>query len=56
MEKSGNQPKNVVVKDRSAWRQWLEKNHATSTSAWLVVNKKNSRKSGVTVSGGSTED
>ncbi len=48
MEKSVDQPKNVVVKDRSAWRQWLEKNHATSTSIWLVVNKKNSRKSGVT--------
>jgi len=47
MEKSGNPPKNVVAKDRSAWRQWLEKNHATSTSVLLVVIKKNSRKSGV---------
>jgi len=41
MTQSGKQLKIVTLKDRAAWRQWLERNHATSASVWLVVNKKN---------------
>ena len=38
----------VRVKDRSAWRAWLEHNHDTSPGVWLVVAKKNARRPGVT--------
>jgi len=30
--------------DRKAWRSWLAKNHATKTSVWLVLYKKNAQK------------
>ncbi len=32
----------VQPKSRKAWRDWLEKNHASSTGAWLVYAKKHS--------------
>jgi uncharacterized protein YdeI (YjbR/CyaY-like superfamily) len=32
----------VQPKSRRAWRAWLEKNHASSTGAWLVYAKKHS--------------
>ena len=28
--------------DRAGWRDWLEKNHATSDGAWLVTGRQNS--------------
>ena len=31
----------VRMADRRAWRAWLEENHATRTSIWLVIGKKN---------------
>jgi uncharacterized protein YdeI (YjbR/CyaY-like superfamily) len=31
----------VRMTDRRAWRAWLEENHATRTSIWLVIGKKN---------------
>lgn len=30
------------AKNRAAWRRWLEKNHATEKSVWLILYKKNS--------------
>jgi uncharacterized protein YdeI (YjbR/CyaY-like superfamily) len=33
----------VRPKSRNAWRDWLEKNHASSTGVWLVYAKKHSR-------------
>ena len=36
--------KDVAVcraKDRKAWRRWLEKNHASQKSVWLLLYKKN---------------
>ena len=47
MTQTGKQPKIVTLKNRAAWRQWLERNHATSASVWLVVNKKTSKISGI---------
>lgn len=40
----GKQPpeNHVVPQSREAWRAWLESNHATSTSVWLVYFKKGS--------------
>ncbi len=32
----------VRPKSRKAWREWLEKNHASSKGVWLVYAKKNS--------------
>lgn len=32
----------VRVKTRAAWRRWLEKNHASTGSIWLVIDKKTS--------------
>ena len=37
----------VYVKNTAALRRWFEKNHASSPSVWLVINKKDSRKPGV---------
>lgn len=31
----------VRMPDRAAWRAWLEENHATRTSIWLILPKKN---------------
>jgi uncharacterized protein YdeI (YjbR/CyaY-like superfamily) len=30
------------AKDRYAWRKWLEKNHATASTVWLLMYKKES--------------
>jgi len=35
--------KQFQPKSRQAWRQWLKKNHATSTGVWLVYAKKHTR-------------
>ncbi|MEP6615849.1 MAG: YdeI/OmpD-associated family protein [Ginsengibacter sp.] len=35
------------ARNRKAWRQWLQKNHAKETGVWLVYYKKNSGKSRV---------
>lgn len=34
--------KTFYAKDRKAWRQWLEKNHANELSIWLIIYKKQS--------------
>lgn len=34
--------------DRSAWRRWLKKNHATASEVWLVYYKKHTGKPSVT--------
>ena len=34
-------------KNRAAWRDWLEKNHATASEIWLVYYKKHSGKKSV---------
>src|SRR5881396_3198406 len=31
-------------KNRKAWRNWLEKNHAKSSGVWLIYNKKSAGK------------
>lgn len=49
MAQSGKPLKIVAPKDRASWRQWLQRNHATSASVWLVVNKKNSRVRGISL-------
>lgn len=36
--------KTYFAKDRTAWRKWLEKNHATSPGIWLIYYKKTSGK------------
>jgi len=41
------EPKLVEVKDRAAWRRWLQKHHASSPSVWLAVRKKGAAKPGV---------
>jgi hypothetical protein len=30
----------LTVKDRAAWRRWLEKNHSASPGVWLTLAKK----------------
>lgn len=30
------------AKDRKTWRNWLQKNHATAVSVWLIIYKKES--------------
>jgi uncharacterized protein YdeI (YjbR/CyaY-like superfamily) len=34
--------KAVSAKDRHVWRKWLEKNHATEKSVWLIIYRKES--------------
>jgi len=36
--------KTYFAKDRKAWRNWLEKNHATAPGVWLMYYKKTSGK------------
>jgi uncharacterized protein YdeI (YjbR/CyaY-like superfamily) len=36
--------KTYYAKDRKAWRNWLEKNHAKSAGIWLIYYKKSSGK------------
>ncbi len=40
----------VRPKSRKAWRDWLERNHASSTGVWLVYAKKHSRLPSLTYS------
>jgi len=37
----------VQADDRSSWRQWLEANHATARSAWLVMWRRRSGRVGL---------
>lgn len=46
MPKSDQKP-TFYAKDRSEWREWLDKNHATSAGVWLVYYKKGSGKPSV---------
>jgi uncharacterized protein YdeI (YjbR/CyaY-like superfamily) len=39
--------KKYYAKDRKAWRNWLEKNHAKEPGVWLIYYKKNSGKTRV---------
>ena len=39
--------KSFCPRNRKAWRDWLEKNHATSPGVWLIYYKKTSGKSGI---------
>ena len=39
--------KSYYAKDRKAWRNWLQKNHAKSPGIWLIYYKKDSGKSRV---------
>ena len=41
-------PDEVTAKDRAAWRRWLERHHATSPGAWLLIAKKGSGLASVT--------
>ena len=34
----------IYVKTRIEWRQWLEKNHSSKQSVWLVCNTKKSKR------------
>jgi uncharacterized protein YdeI (YjbR/CyaY-like superfamily) len=36
--------KSFYAKDRKAWRNWLQKNHAKEAGVWLIFYKKNSGK------------
>jgi uncharacterized protein YdeI (YjbR/CyaY-like superfamily) len=42
--------KNVEPKNRSAWREWLSKNHTQKENIWLVIYKKGHDGSTLTVS------
>ncbi len=46
MAKSDNK-QSIYAKDRSEWRKWLEKNHATSSDVWLIYYKTGSGKPSV---------
>lgn len=36
-------------KNRRAWRSWLEEHHATASEAWLVIQKKGSKRAGLSL-------
>jgi uncharacterized protein YdeI (YjbR/CyaY-like superfamily) len=40
-------PRDLKFKTREEWRVWLRKNHAKADEAWLVLQKKNSKKTGL---------
>jgi uncharacterized protein YdeI (YjbR/CyaY-like superfamily) len=42
-----NRSASLDLQDRNAWRAWLEKNQATASEAWLVIQKKGSPHQGV---------
>ena len=44
MPRADEQYPEVLATSREAWRDWLERNHATSTGVWLVRYKKGSGK------------
>jgi uncharacterized protein YdeI (YjbR/CyaY-like superfamily) len=37
----------LAFSDRSAWQAWLETHHARAAVAWLVIQKKRSRRAGL---------
>jgi uncharacterized protein YdeI (YjbR/CyaY-like superfamily) len=41
---SPNEPERVELNDRADWRAWLERNHASASSVWLVTFKKSAGK------------
>jgi uncharacterized protein YdeI (YjbR/CyaY-like superfamily) len=41
---SPNEPERVELSDRADWRAWLERNHASASSVWLVTFKKSAGK------------
>ena len=47
--KNNKNTKVLDFPDRKAWRGWLEENHDSSSGVWLIVQKKNSRKIGVSL-------
>jgi uncharacterized protein YdeI (YjbR/CyaY-like superfamily) len=47
--KTDNKLETFDFQDRKAWREWLDKNHDSSPSIWLIVYKKNSGKIGVSL-------
>ncbi len=47
--KTDNKLESFDFQDRKAWREWLDKNHDSSPSIWLIVHKKNSGKIGVSL-------
>ena len=47
MPKFDDQLETIYASDRSAWREWLEKNHRTSLGIWLVYYKVKSGKPSV---------
>ena len=40
MAQENKQPERYYARDRQAWRQWLERHHATAQGIWLVYDKK----------------
>ena len=42
MEEIKDGIRTYYAKDRKAWRKWLEKNHASEESVWLIIYKKES--------------
>ena len=49
MAQAEKERKIVSPKNRASWRQWLEKNHATSASVWLIVNKTSTKARGISL-------
>ena len=47
--KNSKNPKVLDFPDKKAWRGWLKENHDSSSGVWLIVQKKNSRKIGVSL-------
>jgi uncharacterized protein YdeI (YjbR/CyaY-like superfamily) len=37
----------LEMRDRNAWRTWLERNHAKSSGVWLIYFKEHSRRRGI---------
>jgi len=37
----------VTVKDRAAWRRWLQRNHTQDAGIWLALHKKGSSRKGL---------
>jgi uncharacterized protein YdeI (YjbR/CyaY-like superfamily) len=44
MKMSKDEYKQVYARDRTVWRNWLEKNHKSSEGVWLLYYKKGSNK------------
>ena len=46
-KETGKTPAEFSAKDRQAWRKWLEKNHKTEKSVWLIMEHRDSPTPGV---------